>query len=68
MSFVIANLSEGLPQYFTLKENAGMTGKACFQQEAKEALHFARKVDAERFANAYYPFLSLTVQPHNVAA
>lgn len=64
MSVVLANLEEGIPQYFTIdRKLSGGLGAACFQADQSKAVQFARKEDADKFADAYYPFLSLAARP-----
>lgn len=63
MSYVLANLAEGQPLYFSIDKNlAGGLGMTCFQTDMSKALHFARKEDADKFAEAYYPFMSLNAK------
>lgn len=64
MSYVIADLKEGIAMFFTIdRALAGGMGATCFQSDQSKALHFAREEDARKFADTYYPFLSLTMKP-----
>ena len=63
MSYLLANVSEGLPQYYTIdRKLSGGPGASCFQGDNAKAFQFARKEDADKFADAYYPFMSLVVK------
>ncbi len=63
MSYVLANISEGLPQYYTIdRKLSGGPGAAFFQGDIVKAIQFARKDDADRFADAYYPFMALAAK------
>ncbi len=63
--FVVANIAEAPAQFFTIdRKLSSAVGASCFQADIAKALHFARKEDAEKFAEAYYPFMSLNAQAH----
>lgn len=63
MSFVLANLQEGLPQYYTIdRKLSGGPGASCFQSDKAKAIQFARQEDADKFADAYYPFMALSTR------
>lgn len=63
MNYAIATLTDSLPQYFTIdRKLSGGMGATCFQGDVTKAIQFARKEDADKFAEAYYPFMSLSAQ------
>ncbi len=64
MSFVLANLNDGIPQYFTLdRKLSGGMGAACWQADKTIALQFARQTDADKFKESYCPQLSAMAMP-----